>query len=334
VAFARSDAERHSVSDPDSGDPGLEAEVARPVTRVLRVARVVVGIVLFGLVVFAAVRSWDDVRTTLARIGPVELVLAEVLVLAGLGASVLTWRVVLRELGSMVNLRAASKIYLVGQLGKFLPGSAWALALQMELAKQANVPRARSLAASVIAIGVNAATGLAIGLVVVPRVVSGGAWRTITLVALVSACAVGLSPPVLTRLVNVGLRIARRGPVQREVTWRGMLTAIGWAVASFTCYGLSVWVLAVSVGAPAGESLPLCLAGVAFAMTIGALIVVAPSGIGVREAVIVAALAPVLERPEALAIALVARLLFVLADLIAAAATLPVRLREPDVSSS
>jgi uncharacterized membrane protein YbhN (UPF0104 family) len=69
-------------------------------------------------------------------------------------------------------------------------------------------------------------------------------------------------------------------------------------------------------------------------MTIGALVVVAPSGIGVREAVIVAALAPVLERPEALAIALVARPLFVLADLIAAAVTLPVRLGESDVSSS
>ncbi|MDQ3672714.1 MAG: flippase-like domain-containing protein, partial [Actinomycetota bacterium] len=226
-----------------------------------------VRIVLFGLVAFAVVRSWEDVRPTLARMGPVELVLAEVLVLVGLGASVLTWRVALRELGSTVSVPAASKIYLVGQLGKFLPGSAWALALQMELAKQANVPRARSIAAGVIAIGVNAATGLAMGLVVVPRVVSGGAWRTIVLIAVVSACAVGLSPPVLKRLVNVGLRIARRGPVQREVTWGGILTAVGWALASFTCYGLSVWALAVSVGAPAGESLPLCLAGVAFAMT-------------------------------------------------------------------
>jgi uncharacterized membrane protein YbhN (UPF0104 family) len=172
------------------------------------------------------------------------------------------------------------------------------------------------------------------GLIVVPRVVSGGAWRTITLVAVVSVCALALSPPVLTRLVDVGLRIVRRGPFRRAVTWRGILTAVGWAAASFTCYGLSVWALAVSVGAPAGESLPLCLAGVAFAMTIGALVVVAPSGIGVREAVIVAALAPVLERSEALAIALVARLLFVLADLIAAAVTVPVRLREPGVSPS
>jgi uncharacterized membrane protein YbhN (UPF0104 family) len=170
-------------------------------------------------------------------------------------------------------------------------------------------------------------------LVVLPRVVSGGAGRVALLGVVLGICVAALSPPVLTRLVNIGLRAIRRPRVEREISWRGILTAIGWAVASFACYGLSVWVLAVSVGAPASESLPLCLAGVAFAMTVGALVVVAPSGIGVREAVIVAALAPVLERSEALAVALVARLLFVLADLLAAAVTVPVRLEDSPATS-
>jgi uncharacterized membrane protein YbhN (UPF0104 family) len=313
--------------------PEAEPENARPLRRVLRVARVVVGVALFAAVVVAVVRSWEEVRSTLARVGPGELVLSEALVLAGLGANVLTWRAALEELGTTVSTRAASKIYLVGQLGKFLPGSAWAVAVQMELAKQAGVPRPRSVTASLIAIGVNAAAGLAIGLLVLPRAVGVGAWRIVLLAALLGLCAAALTPPVLTRLVNLGLRATRRPPIEREITWRGILTAIGFAAVGFACYGLSVWVLAVSVGAPAGESLPLCLAGVALAMTLGTLVVVAPSGIGVREAVIVAALAPVLERSEALAVALVARLVFVLADLIAAAVTVPVRLREPRVRS-
>jgi len=67
----------------------------------------------------------------------------------------------------------------------------------------------------------------------------------------------------------------------------------------------------------------------ALAMTLGFVVVVAPSGIGVREAVLVAALAPVLDTPEALAIALVARLLFTVADLIAAAVVTPIRNRSP-----
>jgi uncharacterized membrane protein YbhN (UPF0104 family) len=62
-------------------------------------------------------------------------------------------------------------------------------------------------------------------------------------------------------------------------------------------------------------------------MTAGFIVIVAPSGIGVREAVIVAALAPVLNTSAALAVALVLRLLFTVADLVAAAATVPIRIR-------
>jgi hypothetical protein len=132
---------------------------------------------------------------------------------------------------------------------------------------------------------------------------------------------------VLTRLVDFGLRLVRRPAVERAISWQGILAASGWSVVSWVSYGTSVWVLAVAVGAPAGESLPLCLGGMALAMTVGFLVVVAPSGIGVREAVIVASLSPVLDRSEALAVALLARLVFTVADLVAAAVVVPVRVR-------
>lgn len=268
-------------------------------------------------------------RGTLARISPLELVLSEALVLAGLAASVMTWRSALRELGSKVSVAAASKVYLIGQLAKYLPGSFWVLPAQMELAKLAGVPRVRALVASMVAIGINAVTGFAIGVFAVPTVVGGGIWRTLAAVAVAATCVSALTPPVLTRLVNLGLRLVRRPVLERDVSWLGALIASGWSLSSWASYGTSVWVLAVAVGAPAGESLALCFAGMALAITLGFVVVVAPSGIGVREAVLVAALAPVLDTPEALAIALVARLLFTVADLIAAAIVAPVRNRTP-----
>jgi len=65
-------------------------------------------------------------------------------------------------------------------------------------------------------------------------------------------------------------------------------------------------------------------------MTAGFLVVVAPSGIGVREAALVAGLAPILPAGPALAIALVLRVVFTAADVLAAALTL-VPLRATDV---
>lgn len=294
--------------------------------RALGPLQVVSGIVLFGLVVLALARSWDDVRDELARIAPHEIALAQAFVLAGLGASVLTWRAALRELGPTIGVAVSAKIYLLGQLGKYLPGSFWALALQMELASRARVSRGTGMAASVLAIAVNVVTGLALGLLVLPSVLGGGPARVAAIVAVVVAAGVALTPPVLTRLLAFVLSITRRAQAARRIGWAGILAATGWSLTSWASYGASVWILAIAVGAPAGRSLVFCVGGIALAMTAGFLVVVAPSGIGVREAAIVASLAPVLDRSEALAVALVARLLFTIADLLAAAIVVPVRI--------
>jgi glycosyltransferase 2 family protein len=327
VAVACSDRQGSGKADDTGSVASAGGDSPRRLERVVGPLRIVVGAVLLALVLFAAVSSWDDVRSTLGRISLPVLLLSGALVLVGLAASTLTWRVAVRELGSPVRVDMASKIYLLGQLGKYVPGSVWALAMQMELATRAGVPRIRGMTASVVAIGVNVTTGLAVGLVLVPTAISGGAWRTFSALAALVVCAIVLSPPVLTRLVDLGLRLARRPQLERAVTWRGILAAAGWSLVSVASYGASLWVLVVAVGGSAGESLPLCVAGMALAMTVGFLVVVAPSGIGVREAVIVAALAPVLNRPDALAAALIARLLFTVVDLVAAAAVLPVRIR-------
>ena len=288
--------------------------------------RVAVGVVLFAIVGATVVRSWNDVHETIGRIAPYQLVVAEVLVLLGLWLSALTWRVAARELGSRVRLGAASKIYLLGQLGKYLPGNVWAVAAQTALARRARVPASRGASAGVVAIGINILTGLALGAILVPSLLSGGVWRGVFLVILLAGCAIALTPAILTRLVNAGLRILRQPVLDRTVSWRGMLSASGLSVVSWLSYGASVWVLAVAAGAAPVESLVYCLSGVALAMTVGVLIVIAPSGVGVREAVIAAALSQVLAPSDAVAVALVARLVFTLADLLAALAVLPLRI--------
>jgi uncharacterized membrane protein YbhN (UPF0104 family) len=295
-------------------------------SRWITAARVATGVVLFTLVVVATARNWSEVRDTVGRMSAWELVVAELLVLAGLVASVLTWRRSLLELGSAVRPLHAAKIYLIGQLGKYVPGSFWAFLVQMELAHRVAVPRSRALAASIVAAGVAVLSGLAVGLLVIPRVVASHGLRYSTVAGLVVVFAAALSPPVLTWLVNVVMRVMRRPSLERPVTWPGMVAATGWGLLSWLTYGTGVWVLAVAAGAPAGESFLLCVGGAALAMTAGFLVFIAPSGIGIREAVLVAALSPVLDSGEALSVALVVRLAFTLADLLAAAAVLPIRL--------
>ena len=298
----------------------------------VRVLRILLGASLFAAVLVATVREWQDVSDTVAEIGPSAILLSLSLTLLGLAASAITWKCSLYELGASVTTPSAMKIYLVGQLGKYIPGSVWALVVQMELARSAGVRRVQSLSAGVLAVGINVLTGGALGLAVQPFIGEGSTFRWVAGVVGIALCAVALAPPVLGRLADFAVRIARQPRLDCAPSWPGVARAASFSVASWLLYGLALSILAVGAGAETSATLLVALPAVALAMTVGFLVVISPSGIGVREAVLVAALAPVLPPSTALAVALVLRVVFTLADLLAAAATLPIRIsrvREP-----
>jgi glycosyltransferase 2 family protein len=291
----------------------------------LRAARLLVGGALFAAVVVVTIRQWRDVSDTVGEIGPTAIAGALVLALLGLAASALTWRAALAELGSRAAVPAALKIYLVGQLGKYIPGSVWALVVQMELARAAAIRRTSALGASIVAIVVNVVTGGALGLAVQPLLGDRSVFDLAVAAAGLLGCAVCIAPPVLGRVIDLGLRVAGQPPLARRPRWAGIVTAAGFSLTSWLAYGLALGLLAVGAGGDPAESFAVALPAVALAMTIGFLVVVAPSGLGVREAVLVATLAPVLDASTALGVALALRLVFTIADLIAAATSLALR---------
>lgn len=295
--------------------------------RILRGAQLVAGMALFAAVVIALVHEWRPVRLTVESLSVWTIAASELLVLAGLAASALTWRATTLALGERVEPRSAAKIYFVGQLGKYVPGSVWAFVVQMEMCTRANVARSRSLAASLGAAGFNLLTSAAVMLLALWAVLPLGRWIFVLIPVVLGTLAFVLRPRTLTACVSLFLRVLRRPPLEQPISGSGTAQAAAWSTVSWLAYGSALWLLAVEVGVPPGRAFPLCVGGVALAMSAGFLVVIAPSGIGVREAVLVATLAPVLPHERAFALALVLRLLFTLGDLFVAAITVPVRIR-------
>jgi uncharacterized membrane protein YbhN (UPF0104 family) len=306
-------------------DTRVPVAAETPRAGAMRVAKLLAGGALFAAVLVVTIREWREVSETVAEIGPAAIVFALALSVLGLGLSALTWRLALAELGGKVSVAAGMKIYLVGQLGKYIPGSVWAVVIQMELARAAAVRRTQAVGAIIVAVAINILTGSALGLVVQPFIGGGSTMRYVAACVGILCCAIVLAPPVLGRLANLGLSLVRQPALERQPRWPNILAASGLSIASWLSYGTALGVLAIGAGADPSETLRLALPAVALAMTIGFLVVVAPSGLGVREAVLVAALSPVLDAPTALGVALVLRVVFTLADLIAAAVTVPVR---------
>jgi hypothetical protein len=269
-----------------------------------------------GLAVWAIVSEWDAVVSSLRRVSLAQLGAAAALSFANVALAMLSWRAVLGGLGSDLGVGTASRVYFVGQVGKYLPGGVWNIVAAAELGRDHGVARRRTVSAMLVAALMSVAMAAVLFLVTLPLVPStplAGQWW----VALLAPLPLLLIVPAVTNaLVTLVLRVTRRDALDAELSAGATVSACLWAMASWVAVGLQVWVLAAALGAPpTPEVMLLCIGGYAFAWVVGFVLVVLPAGVGAREAVLALALASVLGRGELLVVVILSRLLMTVADL-------------------
>lgn len=312
------------MTEPEHSGPSLAARAAKVAGRGLTISRsrsfrVIFGAVLVVLAVWAIASEWSAVRAALIQLDPAWVVVALLATVINVALAGMVWRTVLADLGSSLRLPVAARIFFVGQLGKYLPGSVWPVVMQTELGRDHHVPRRRTATATMVAMLLSVTSALLVVLIALPFAPSvlpdGFGWA----VLLVLPLAVLLHPAVLSRLVDLALRLAGQEPLTERTTVRGTLLATLWALGSWTGAGLQVWALAVPLGAhPDLRTAVLLIGGYGLAWAVGFVVIVAPAGAGAREVALAAVLAPVLDRGAILVVVLLSRVLFTLVDLAAA----------------
>ena len=277
--------------------------------------------VLLGIVVVAAAyylwSNWDEVGPRLSEISWPTLVLALVLVVVGIACGTMSWQVFVDDLGKPIGVGRGAQIFLVGQLGKYLPGSVWAYVLQLELGRKAGLARARVFAATVFSIAVGMVGALVAGALALPEIVAENpdlSWLY-WLYLLLPFALVALHPRVLTAAARFGFKLLKRPRPDHPVSYRTVVSSLGWSLGSYFSYGVHLWILARSGVDLSVGVLFLCVGVMGIAMLAGVFAFILPSGAGVRELIIVTALAPLVGLGAATAYAAVSRLIFTVADL-------------------
>ena len=267
-----------------------------------------------GLAVWGLASQWTQVRTDLGELAWYDVTGAALAVIAGLGAMMLAWRALLADLGSPLPLPAAIRVMFIGQLGKYVPGAVWAVAAQVELARDYQIPRRRSGTASVVAMAVTLVVGMIAAGVTLPLISAHAArqyWWVLALTPLAVAC---LWPPVIKAVLDRALKLARREPLEKPVSVRGMARALGWTAVGWLLFGVHAWLLIGEFAGRGGDRFTLALGAYALAWAVGFLIVFVPGGIGAREGALVAVLAPVMSSASALVVALASRVVMTIGD--------------------
>jgi glycosyltransferase 2 family protein len=284
-------------------------------SRLVRWGFVALAVALGG---YWVVGHWSGVAAALGRLGFLAVAGATLSVLIALFATMRQWLLLLAGLGSPLPQRAAARIFFIGQLGKYVPGSVWPVLAQMELGTAHKVPRHRSATASVLTMLLSLFAGLLVALVTLPFVPGSGSYRWVFLAAPV--LLVCLQPRVLNRVLDRLLRLARRPPPDQPLSGRTIAGALAWSLVSWVFFGLQIWLLATRLGLPYGKGALLAVGGFAFAWCVGFVIVFVPVGAGVRDVLLIAMLGPLIGAGAATATALVSRVVMTAGDLITAAA--------------
>ena len=284
-------------------------------TRWLTIARVTFlgAAIFFGW--WSLRGQWPEVLAVIAQVGVLSWVLATGLVLAGVTATGFVWGRIVRAYGHVIPRRQALSIFFVGQLGKYIPGSVWSLGAQAQMARAFDVPARTTVAAGLVFLVWNVASAGLVAALLGSLVWTEG-WLTTSVT--VSAAVVGLasmSPPVSNW---VGSRLAGE-PARLRLTWRDSGTLALLMAGVWTAYGVALVVLGSELSDPSAP-LGFALAAGAFsaAYVVGVVVVLAPAGLGAREATLTLLLAPGLGLAGAAAVALSSRVIHTVADFVVA----------------
>lgn len=284
------------------------------------------AVLLVGVVVFAAValkRNWDAVREDLGLIDPASYVASGTAAVAGLLLLWASWATTLAGLGAGHLRRHDSlTIYFSAQLGKYVPGSLWPAVIQARLGRRNGVDPTTMVLSYAIWMAALCSVGVVTGALVLSNPDVGLSWVVVVgcVAAGLLALPLALHDRGLPALAGWALHRTGRStaPVRVEAAAARRSTVL--CLLTWIVFGVHAWFLAAPLGASLAD-LPLTVGAFSLAFVAGIVVVPLPAGAGVRETVLVLTLGASIGRPGAITVALVSRLIMIVAELLLAIAT-------------
>jgi uncharacterized membrane protein YbhN (UPF0104 family) len=299
-------------------DPDVLAPTAKAGSRRMAYLRRAFVAAVFLALVALLWQQREDVVRSLRSISPGLVVLSLLLAVAGSSLPGVVWRDLLASQGYRAAPVAGLRVFFIAQLGKYLPGGIWNLVAQVSMARDLKIPARQAATATFLAVALSVISALLLAGVVLPFALPGILadywWAFLAVPVLVLL----LLPRSVAWWSATAFRILRRPVTPVVLPWTVLLRSTGLLVVSWVLLGLHFGALVQGLPA-SGENLWLLSIGLfALAWVAGFLVVIAPAGAGVREAALVLGFAAILPAGAVLTVAVLSRMIFVLADVLLA----------------
>lgn len=271
--------------------------------------------------VYALASRWSGISSGDLRFQPGYFALAAFFIGAAVATIGCTWKVMLDRLDERPGQPALPlmRAFFYSWLGRYIPGTVPFLLMRVEMAQRAGYrrgPVAASIAyENVLQLATALAVSLALLVVTMGQHAGSFALYALLLVPLAGA-ALLVHPRVLVPVLNRIARRLRREEIasSRVLSSRTILALVGLYTLFVVLNGVGFYFALLALTPVGPEYLPAAIGIYNLAGVIGVLAVFVPSGLGVREGIIIALLSFQLPIEVAAAAAVLSRVAAALAD--------------------
>lgn len=279
------------------------------------------ALAILGYLVLRLARGWEELGERGTRIRPLWLAAAQTVYIVNQLLAVTIWSWMVGRFGRRPSYRDSVAVCGRAWIGRYLPGKLWVVGGKVVLGARLGIPKR--------ILGVVSLTELALILLVcgtfgtgflLAASLMGVPELPIVPVALaLLAGFIAITPPVFRRVLNAIARVMRRRPLEPDEVLSGRSlfgASLRWfAMAAF---GSTIWVCYLAALLPPESITPelMCLAIGAgpIGAILGMVAIFAPAGIGVREGTQATLLSILIPAEEAIALALLARMVNIVGD--------------------
>lgn len=279
---------------------------------------------LGGLLVGAAVvflgreilGNLEQLRTFEWSVRPGLLLLSTIALSGVLFWGVVVWRMVIGCFGIAVPLRGLARAWFLANLSRYVPGVVWQFVSLAQLGSGMGLPATASVLTLLTFVGFSLLAATVLGVWLLPAEYAGALGGLVLALRWLSPVALLLVHPAVIRgMLNLVARLTRRSPMTWSASWFRGLQLLAVSAFSWVLYGLAFHLFLLAFVDLDATAVGAVIAINAIAFVVGYLVVVAPGGLGFKEAAITLLLAGLVPTAVAASLAIASRLWTIAAEL-------------------